>query len=44
MQRSGLFSAKLQTQSLERVELVTALEINPGAGMVEICALFTISN
>lgn len=36
------FSTNLQTQSLEKV--VTALEINPEAGAVATCVLFTISS
>lgn len=42
MQRSDFFSINLQTQSLEREELVTALEINLEAAVVAFCALFNI--
>lgn len=38
------FSTNLQSQSLERVELVPALEIITKDGVVAICALFTISS
>lgn len=40
----GFFSTNLQTQSLERVELVPALEMITEDGVVAICALFAISS